>query len=311
MPTDLAPQENIQRIHVRDRAGTGLPFSKGLMATSILVTGLRTEQAYVIAAEIQQRLIARGIAEIDADDLAEMARDTIEVHAGSEAANRYLCWRRAKRTGRPVIVALAGAPGVGKSTLATRLAVRLGITRVVTTDTIREVLRSVIPESVLPELHISTYETTKTHPGDSPTGAFHRQARAVSAATAQVAKRLVNEHTSAVIEGVHLLPGHLRTQLADHPVRPMVVEMATVVTDEAHHRAQLVRRAHSEPERDGSRHLKHFERIRDLQSLLVNRSREFDVPVYDIARSHDLTQRVVDEVATKIDLKANTPVLQS
>lgn len=301
MPTDLAPHGSSQRIEVRDRAGTGLPFSKGLMATSILVTGLRTEQAYAIAAEIQQRLLARQIDEIDADDLAEMARDTIEVNAGSEAADRYSCWRRAKRTGRPVIVVLAGAPGVGKSTLATRLAVRLGITRVVTTDTIREVLRSVIPESVLPELHKSTYETTETHPGDSPTGAFHRQARAVSAATCQVAKRLANEHTSAVIEGVHLLPGMLRAELADHPVKPIVVEMTAVVMDENHHRAQLVRRAHSEPERDGQRHLSRFDRIRDLQSILVDQSCSSDVPVYDIASSHDLTQRVVDEVATKID----------
>ncbi len=301
MPTDLAPQKEASLIMVRDRAGTGLPFSKGLMATSILVTGLRTEEAYRVAAEIQQRLLDRPEREIEADALTQVAHEMIEQRAGKEAAERYLGWRRAKRSGRPVIVALAGAPGVGKSTLATRLAVRLGLTRVVTTDTIREVLRSVIPHSVLPELHISTYETTETHPGDPPLGAFHRQARAVSAATAAVASRLINEHTSAIVEGVHLMPGFLRGELAEHPNRPIVVEMTAIVDDTQHHRAQLVRRAHSEPERNGNRHLSHLDRIRDLQSLLIEHANRSHVPVYDIARSHDLTQRVVDEVVTHID----------
>jgi len=308
MPIDLAPQNEASLIQVRDRAGTGLPFSRGLMATSILVTGLRTEDAYAAAADIQQQLIRRQDNEIDADELAELAQRTIEDRAGTAAAERYRAWRRAKRSGRPVIVVLAGAPGVGKSTLATRLAVRLGITRVVTTDTVREVLRSVIPRSVLPELHISTYETTETHPGDPPLGAFHRQARAVSAATTPIAARMASEHTSAIIEGVHLMPGFLSSELADHPVNPIVVEMTAVLDDTDHHRAHLVRRAHSEPAREGRRHLSHLGRIRDLQQLLVDQAKAADVPVYDIAHSHDLTQRIVDEVAACIDTPVATGV---
>ena len=42
--------------------------------------------------------------------------------------------------------------------LTTQLAVRLDITRVVTTDAIRDVLRTVVPVNVLPELHQSTFE---------------------------------------------------------------------------------------------------------------------------------------------------------
>lgn len=301
VPNDFAPNPDSNVVEVLDRAGTGLPFSKGLMATSVLATGLRTEQAYAIAAEIQHRLIARRSQVIDADELADLAITTIEDLAGVVAAKRYRSWRRAKRTGRPVIVALAGAPGVGKSTIATRLAVRLSITRVVTTDTIREVLRSVIPRSVLPELHISTYETTETHPGDPPLGAFHRQSRAVSAATVPVAARLASEYTSAIIEGVHLMPGYLRQALADHPARPIVVEMTAILGSIETHRAHLVRRTHREPTRDGQRHLRHLERIRDLQGLLIEQAKAADVPVYDIAHSHDLTQRIVDEVVARIE----------
>ena len=302
MPTDLATNSESNVVEVLDRAGTGLPFSKGLMATSVLATGLRTEQAYAIAAEIQQRLIARRTRVIDAHELATLALKTIEDLAGAAAAERYRSWRRAKRTGRSVIIALAGAPGVGKSTLATRLAVRLGITRVVTTDTIREVLRSTIPRTVLPELHISTYETTETHPGDPPLGAFHRQSRAVSAATVPVAVRLASEHTSAIIEGVHLMPGFLRQALADHPDAPIVVEMTAVLRSIETHRAHLVRRAHHEPTRDGQRHLRQLDRIRELQELLIEQAKAADVPVYDIAQSHDLTQRIVDEVVARVEV---------
>jgi hypothetical protein len=39
-------------IQVRDRAGIGLPFSMGLMATSILATGVETDVAYRIAAGV-------------------------------------------------------------------------------------------------------------------------------------------------------------------------------------------------------------------------------------------------------------------
>lgn len=46
MPTDFSPQPVSGAIQVRDRAGIGLPFSKGLMATSVLATGLETDVAY-------------------------------------------------------------------------------------------------------------------------------------------------------------------------------------------------------------------------------------------------------------------------
>ena len=39
MPTDLSPDRHHETVYVRDRTGVGLPFSRGLMATSILANG--------------------------------------------------------------------------------------------------------------------------------------------------------------------------------------------------------------------------------------------------------------------------------
>ena len=61
---------------------------------------------------------------------------------GAEAVGRFLMFQRLDRLDRPLIVMLSGTTGVGKSTLATMLAGRLGITRVIATDVIRQVLRA-------------------------------------------------------------------------------------------------------------------------------------------------------------------------
>lgn len=300
MPTDLAARD-ARLIHVKDRAGTDLPFSKGLMATSILATGLETDRAYAIAAEIQQQLVQRRRPEIDADDLAALAAATIAARADEQVADRYRAWRRVKRTGRSVLLILGGAPGVGKSTIATRLAVRMGITRIVTTDTIREVLRTVIPSTVLPELHVSTYETAPPLPGNPPLGTFHRQARAVCAATAAVASRLASERRSAIVEGVHVLPGEISAQLRQHPAAPIVVELLLTLDDEDLHHAHLAHRRHGEPARAGQRHLDRFGEIRQLQATLRELARAAGVREFDVASPQGLTQLIVDRVLAGID----------
>ena len=298
MPTDLSPQFVRGVIQVRDRAGVGLPFSKGLMATSILATGVETDIAYRIAAEIEGELRGQHKTEIDAEELVQLANNLLASRVGNEVAERYLAWRHAKRTGRPVIIVLSGAPGVGKSTIATRLAVRLGITRVVTTDTIREVLRTVIPASVLPELHVSTYESANGE--ESSLLSFRSQARAVGAATTAVTNRLVSESRSAIIEGVHLLPGQICRELYTYDKGPILVEVLLILADEKLHMAHLRCRLNGEPARGGERHLKHFREIRKLQDLLREMARESQVEEYEVSDPKTLTQRIVDQVVKSV-----------
>jgi len=302
MPSDLAIDRSNTLIQVRDRSGVDLPFSKGLMATSILATGLETGQAHAIAADIERALAASGAAEIGADELAELAARQIEGSAGVEAAQRYRAWRRAKRSGRPVVVCLGGAPGVGKSTVATRLALRLGVNRVVPTDAVREVLRTVVPDTVLPELHVSTYESIEQRgEADASPASFRRQAHAVLSASVAVAARLTAERRSVILEGAHLLPGEVRRHLAQRGSDAIVVELLLIVSDESAHRGHLSRRLHLEPARGGQRHLKHLPVIRRLQDELRRLARLAGVAEHDITHPEDLTQRIVDQVVAATD----------
>ncbi len=53
---------------------------------------------------------------------------------------------------------IGGATGVGKSTIATQLAARLGVVRVVASDAIREVMRAMFSRELMPSLHTSSFD---------------------------------------------------------------------------------------------------------------------------------------------------------
>ncbi|MEZ4367844.1 MAG: AAA family ATPase [Kofleriaceae bacterium] len=290
MPADLTASE--RPVLVRDGAGLGLPFSRGLMATSILATGADTDVAYAIAASIQRALAEDGARSIGADALAALAGNTIATIGGPTMAARYRTWRALRREGRPLVIVLGGAPGVGKSTLSTRLAVRLGITRVVTTDTIREVLRTVIPSTVLPELHVSTYEAISERADDPD--AYLRQARVVGGALLAVGERLMSERRSVILEGVHLLPGEILPTLAAHPSQPVAVELLLTLDDVELHRAHLAARATGEPTRGGARALAQFARIRRLHEVLVDRARARGIETLDVGEPRRLSERLLE-----------------
>jgi 2-phosphoglycerate kinase len=296
MPRDLLPDESHLVVH--DRAGAFLPFSRGIMATSLLATGMPTAEAYRLASLIVEQLRAEGRRQIEADDLVELTHELLGREADAGIATRWLAWRHAKRVNRPVVLAMCGAPGVGKSTVATRLAVRLEITRIITTDTIREVLRTVIPATVLPELHASSFQLVELDRPSAFAG-FDRQADAVAAGTDAVVGRLCTEQRSSIVEGVHLAPGHLTSSITSHPTRPIIIERLIVEPDADLHRERLTHRSHAEPLRRGGRAVEEFETIRAIQGHLVEQASERDVRIIDPAGLGELTQSIVDEIVAR------------
>jgi 2-phosphoglycerate kinase len=263
------------------RSDYGLPYSKGLMAQSIMATGVPPERSFALAAEIERRLAGAGAVEVDVDGLRGIAEQVLE-EEGEHVVTRFRQWWRLRRLERPLLVLIGGVTGVGKSTVATQLAGRLGITRVIATDQLRQVVRAFFSHDFMPAVHHSSFEVARALPAyandESGTIAgFLRQADDLAPGIDALVQRAVSEGTPIVLEGVHLLP-----EIPDRRLRSnaVAVQMLLTVRDEHAHRSHFEMRGAQTPRASG-RYLEAFDRIRVLQDYLIERAERDGIPIID------------------------------
>jgi 2-phosphoglycerate kinase len=248
--------------------GHGLPYSKGLMAQSLQASGIAPERSFELAREIERRLALRGDREVGVDGLDRLCLEVLRGEEGESAVRRYKGWRRLDRLERPLVVLIGGTTGVGKSTLATMLAARLGITRVIATDVIRQVLRAFFTHEAMPSVHFSAFEAGGLE-------GYRDQAERVATGIAAIVERAANEGNPVLVEGVHVVPGTLDPALRD---RCVLAEAIVVVGDEELHRGHFSHRPGTRP---AERYLAAFEEIRALQDHLADGARVAGVEVID------------------------------
>ena len=193
------------------RSVHGLPYSKGLMAQSITATGLPPERSFALARLIEEQLGQRNQPEVSVKELREIAEDVLLAEEGEEVRTRFRQWWRLGSLDRPLVVMLGGVTGVGKSTIATLLANRLGITRVVATDQVRQVVRAFFSRDFMPAVHHSSFNVAHQSSNEEGNGqntveGFLRQVEDIAPGIDAVIERAVSEGSRIVIEGVHLLP---------------------------------------------------------------------------------------------------------
>ncbi len=281
-------------ITITDKAH-GLPFSKGLLAQSITATGLPPSRAYEIAALIQDDLRGRSELQVSSDRLRELTTEYLARLAGDEYAHRYLRLREVGRMDRPLIVLIGGTTGVGKSTIATEIAHRLGITRISSTDSVRQVMRGIFSEEVLPAVHESAFTAWRSLRVPVPQGAdpvivgFREQTAVVSSGVKSLIDRAVLEATSMVIEGIHLVPGYIDPAQFE-PAR--VVHIVIGVDDERSHLSHFyIRDVQTDGSRPLDRYRSEFKSIRTLGAYIEEMAREHGIP---IIYSHQLDRTVAD-----------------
>ena len=267
---------------VTHRARGGLPYSKGLMAQSLSATGLTPARAWALARVVEQRLEAAGGEAIDSSELRTLTEQVLEQEEGRAAVERYRDWERLNQLDRPLVLLLAGTTGVGKSTLATMAAHRLGITRVIATDVIRQVLRASFSRDFMPSVHSSAFEVDLQ--------GYAEQAEAVGTGVAAIVERACGEGTPVVIEGVHVAPGMLGPELA---ASCLLVEAVLVVEDPDLHRAHFEARGDRRP---AERYLARFQQIRELQEYFGRKASERGVAVIDNANIDEALSRLMDLV---------------
>ena len=138
--------------------GAPMPFSKGRMAQALVLAGADPERAYQLAMRIEREVNATAADEIPIDQLHSMVEDILAREEGARLVSRYHGWREVLRLDRPLLLLIGGATGTGKSTLATEIAYRLGISRITSTDIIRQAMRAFFAQELMPELHYSSFD---------------------------------------------------------------------------------------------------------------------------------------------------------
>jgi len=281
-----------------------VPYSRGILARSLTAVGLAPSLSHHLAKRVEEALWREVGSEVTRAHLRSWILHYLREEAGDEFARRYELMRVVRKPDRPILILIGGTAGVGKSELATELAYRLGIVRVVSTDSLRQALRSLISEELAPVLHASSYvawqaellpvERQRAKPKRKRVvRGFQAQVLQLGTAISAVAERAVTEQTSVVVEGIHVVPGVSPGPIED----AMVVELMLSVEDEEVHRARFARReGRTGARRPSEPYVEHFEEIRMLQRWLVGRAREEGVPVLDVSDLDDAAGRAVEHV---------------
>jgi 2-phosphoglycerate kinase len=255
----------------------GLPYSKGLMARALMAAGVTADRAYELALRLQDDLTVRGEQRVDVDRLEELAHEVLGENEGAQAVRRLRRHDSLRDFDLPIIVLVGGATGTGKSTVATEVAYRRGITRVTSTDFVRQTMRAFLSQEFMPSIHYSSFEV----PGESGLGGvvegFVEQTRNVLIGVRALIERALQEGWSLVLEGVHLVPGMLP------PVEgAMVVHCVLAIENEQLHESHFwVRDASSDGLRPVQKYLDALGDIRVIQDFILDQARSAAVPVVE------------------------------
>ena len=277
-----------------------LPYSKGLMASSIMATGLAPARAFQVAEVIEQRLGQMTSLSICRDELNALANDVLRSEVGERYAESFSKWQIMQRLDLPLVILLGGATGVGKSTIATMVASRLAITRVIPTDAIREVMRSMFTAALFPTLHTSSFEATRVVRSPLPRNAdpvvigFREQTSAVSVGIEALIQRAIDEGTDLILEGAHLVPGFL--DYTRFVGRAVVVPMVVTVDDEESHRSHFLKRASETRNRPSERYLDSFDNIRKMHRYVKSLALQHGVAIVPSYNLDATLSQVIDLV---------------
>jgi 2-phosphoglycerate kinase len=274
------------RIVVSSRSRGASAFSRGKHERYLRAAGVKAEKAEQTTSLVYEQLLAVGATSIDTCTLGYLTYLALEQEVSRKAAKRYLVWSEYQRSGRPLILMICGAVGTGKSTIATEVAHLLDIVRIQSTDMLREVMRMMLPEQLLPVLHASSFNAWKALPIQDALGrdrdlliadGYRSQVGLLSVAIEAVIHRAVEESVPIILEGVHAHPEISMNLPEDTDAITVHTTLAVLKSKELKRR--LRGRGAEVPQRRAKRYLNTFDSIWSLQTVLLSESDRCDVPI--------------------------------
>jgi 2-phosphoglycerate kinase len=282
-------------------AEDGLPFSKGLMARALVAAGLTADRAYEVALAVEADLAASGRQSTTLERLEELAHQALGPEDGARTMRRLRRFHDLYELDLPIILLVGGATGTGKSSVATDVAYRLGITRVTSTDFVRQTMRAFFSREFMPAIHYSSFEAGRAMAYEEEDGTevvldgFLEQTRDVLVGVQAAIDRALQEGWSMVLEGVHLVPGMLPKEIEG----ALVVQCVLSIADAEAHAAHFwIRDTDSQGVRPYEKYLDAFGDIRLVQAYILGRARKNGVPVIENGNIDDAISEVMELVLT-------------
>lgn len=181
----------------------------------------------------------------------------------------------------PRLLIIAGTSGVGKSTMSAKLASKLSFSKVASTDTVREVLRTQLTPSDRPSLHRSSFESA----GGTAIEDWTEAVEAVSDGIEAVIERALEKRSDLLLEGVHYFPN---SEVIDRwrDSGGIATGVVLYVVSENMHRGMIANR-----EKHNGKKIEHYlenlNRIREIQEHLVVCGSESEWVLVDPSREAD------------------------
>ena len=260
-----------------------VPFSMAILSQSLLAAAIDPSDAFDVAERIHRSLVLSGIRSVSRNELRERAQEALRDRLGDRVAERYQAWRQHQEPEKPLILLLGGTTGSGKTSLALEVAQRLGVARVASTDSIRQILRIILTPDLVPALHTSSFDVDLNDVqvgGEDPVLAgFHAQAAVVSVGIRAMIDRAVEENTSLILDGVSLVPGLIDIDAYRDVAHVIFLVVARL--DEAAFRNHFIERGKRQRRRGTQRYVDRLDAILKIQEEFLELADRFDVPIVD------------------------------
>lgn len=283
-------------------------FSVGILSHSLEACAIKPDAAISAARLVHATLLALGQREIDHWTVRKNTYQSLITDCSQEAADSYLSRQRFTDSGKPLILLVGGVTGSGKSTVSLKLADRLGIAGIQSTDMMREIIRSYLPSQIVPTLGFSSFEAWHGLPSafakqnkelDAPviTG-YLTQLNMMRPAMEATLARALKEEQSLILEGVHVTPSNLDLTVANQEA--IVIPIILAAMEKKLLAKNLESRGRESSQRKASHYLDHLEDIWELQNYLLSQADAAGLSIIQNTNMEDMIGDILKLVSKRI-----------
>ncbi|MBD3189800.1 MAG: AAA family ATPase [Candidatus Heimdallarchaeota archaeon] len=263
------------------------------------------DDALLLSTGLPLEIIANVLFNSDSEE----SRQSMLKAIGGKYLQRYLImkeYRSLVRRGEqkmPLILLLAGMPGVGKSVLAKELSTAFGIDLVIGGDVFRSAFRSVLPRAGNEAFFTSIYNSWKVisdqYSENTAVEGFKAQAKIMNQAVQHlIADRGFRDGESMVLEYLHFLPSQFDPGFFNHP---SFISIILKINDLSIYEERLASRSRfSHLRSPGERLLDQKERYLLFQDYQCEEAVKFHLPVIPVDHFPQAFDQILDVVFLQI-----------